>query len=64
MVVRFVFPRRSLDPSNRADWIHADVVEITKLVFDTGTLEPTHHPAQNPTRYNRVVREKIERQRC
>jgi len=45
---------------NRADWIHADVVEITKLVFDTGTLAPTHHPAQNPTYYNRVVREKMK----
>ena len=45
---------------NRADWIHADVVELTKLVFDTGTLKPVHHPSQSPTYYNRVVREKLK----
>ena len=45
---------------NRADWIHADVVEITKLVFGTGTLIPVHNPSQSPTYYNRVVREKLK----
>ena len=45
---------------NRADWIHADIVELTKLVFDTGTLKPVHHPSESPTYYNRVVREKLK----
>ena len=29
---------------NRIDWIHADVVEITKLAFGAGTLKPVHNP--------------------
>ena len=44
---------------NRQDWITADVVEITKLVHGTGTIQPVHVPSQKPTYYNRVVKEKM-----
>ena len=43
---------------NKAEWVTADSTELTKLVLDTGTLEPRHTPSATPTYYNRVVKEK------
>ena len=50
----------ALSGPNRADWITADIVELVKLVMDTGTLVPVHSPSQPPTYYNRVVKEKLK----
>ena len=50
----------ALSGPNRADWINADIVELVKLVMDTGTLVPVDSPSQPPTYYNRVVKEKLK----
>ena len=50
----------ALKGPNRDAWIQADVVELVKLVYGTGTLKPVHVPSQCPTYYNRVVKEKYK----
>jgi hypothetical protein len=50
----------ALKGPNRDAWIAADVVELVKLVFGTGTLRPVHVPSQCPTYYNRIVKEKYK----
>ena len=50
----------ALKGPNRDAWIEADIVELVKLVYGTGTLLPVHSPSQSPTYYNRIVKGKFK----